>query len=300
MNDTNDKKVKRIITHNGNFHADEVFACAVLSILNNDNVEILRSRDPEVWATGDYVVDVGGVYDHTIGRYDHHQVGGAGTHENGIPYSSLGLVWKHYGALVTGSSEAALVITRRLVEPIDAVDNGIETFAVTGVAAPYLIQDAVVMFRPGWNEARTEDEGFFEAFDMAKKILKREIILAQGKTEGEARARNAYNTAEDKRIIVLDGNYPWFEAFAGQPEPIFVVRPEREGDGQWKVGTVRAEAHTFKNRKNLPAEWAGKQGRELAEISGVPDATFCHNKLFVAGAGSREGAIALAKKALEA
>jgi uncharacterized UPF0160 family protein len=300
MNDTNNKKTKRIITHSGNFHADEVFACAVLSILNEGNVEIVRSRDPEVWATGDYVVDVGGVYDHAVGRYDHHQIGGAGAHENGIPYSSLGLVWKHYGELVSGTPEASQIITKRLVDPIDAVDNGVETFNVLGVAAPYLIQDAIVAFRPGWNEARTEDEGFFEAFEVATKILKREIILAQGKTEGEAKARAAYDAAEDKRIIVLEGNYPSFEVLAEHSEPIYVVKPERGNSGQWKVGTIRAESHTFKNRKDLPQAWAGKQGKELAEISGVPDATFCHNKLFVAGAGSKEGAIALAKKALEA
>ena len=300
MNDISNKKLKKIVTHSGNFHADEVFACAVLGILNDGNVEVVRSRDPLVWATGDYVVDVGGVYDHTTGRYDHHQIGGAGAHDNGIPYSSLGLVWKHYGEIVTGTAEAARIIIGRLVEPIDAVDNGVETFSITGVAAPYLIQDAVVAFRPGWNESRTEDEGFFEAFDVATKILKREIILAQGKTEGEAKARAAYDAAEDKRIIVLDGNYPSFEVLAEHAEPIYVVKPERGNNGQWKVGTIRAESHTFKNRKDLPVAWAGKQGAELAEISGVPDATFCHNKLFVAGAGSKEGAIALAKKALEA
>lgn len=296
----NTETKKIIIVHSGNFHADEVFACAALSILNGGNVEIFRSRDPQVWATGDYVVDVGGVYDHATGHYDHHQPGGAGTHENGIPYSSLGLVWKHYGELIAGTPEAARVITGRLVEPVDAVDNGVDTFTVTGAASPYLIQTAVSIFSPGWNETFTDDEGFFEALDIAKKILKREIALAQGKTEGEAKVRAIYEATPDKRIIVLDDGYPWHEVLSGYPEPLFVVKPERGESTQWKVGTVRAEPHTFKNRKDLPSAWAGKRDLELAEISGVSDATFCHNKLFVAGAGSKEGAIALAKKALEA
>lgn len=292
--------MKRIVTHSGNFHADEVFACAALSILNEGNVEVIRSRDPEVWATGDYVVDVGGVYDPATDRYDHHQVGGAGAHENGTAYSSFGLVWKQYGELISGTKEAARIITERLVKPIDAVDNGIETFTVSGSVSPYLIQDAVVAFRPGWNETRTEDEGFSEVLDITKKILQREIILARSKTEGEAKTRAIYEATTDKRIIVLDDNYPWHEVLTAYPEPLFVVKPEHGKSTQWKIGTIRAEAHTFKNRKDLPSAWAGKQNEELANISGVPDATFCHNKLFVAGASSKEGAIALAKKALEA
>ncbi len=299
MHTKDEKMKKKIITHSGNFHADEVFACAALSLLNEGNVEILRSRDPEVWATGDYVVDVGGEYDHARGWYDHHQIGGAGAHENGIAYSSLGLVWKHYGLSLAGTPEAAALITERLVLPIDAVDNGIDTFTVTGATAPYLIQSAVGIFKPGWNETRTEDEGFFEALDIATKILKREIILAQGKTEGEARVREAYEATVDKRIIVLDDAYPWHAVLSSYSEPIYVVSPER-GTGRWKVGTVTAEAHTFKNRKDLPVAWAGKRDAELAEASGVPDAIFCHTKLFTARAESREGAIALAKKALEA
>jgi uncharacterized UPF0160 family protein len=57
-------------SHNGNFHADDVFAIAALSILHSE-YRILRSRDPEVWAQCDYLVDVGGVYDHKNKIYDH-------------------------------------------------------------------------------------------------------------------------------------------------------------------------------------------------------------------------------------
>ena len=49
---------------------------------------------------------------------------------------------------------------------------------------------------------------------------------------------------------------------------------------------------------DLPESWAGKDGEELQKITGVPDAIFCHNKRFMASAGSREGAIALAQKAI--
>lgn len=300
MNVTSEKNLKKIITHSGNFHTDEVFACAVLSLLHDGNVEIERSRDPKVWATGDYVVDVGAEYDPSRGRFDHHQEGGAGIRENKTPYSSFGLVWKEFGEKVTGSSYVASLIDLRLVQPIDAGDNGFETFGVHGDVSPFLVQDVISSFRPGWNEPRTEDEGFFEAVPFAKKILEREIMRTKREEEGKKFAEKAYEEAEDKRIIVLEDHYPWYEAIGTKPEPLFVVKPDRGNMGKWKIEAVRSEVHSFKNRKNLPSTWAGKTGNELAEISGVPDALFCHNKLFVAVAGSKEGALKLVQLAVDA
>ncbi|MFZ2303257.1 MAG: MYG1 family protein [Minisyncoccia bacterium] len=295
-----EKNLKKIITHSGNFHTDEVFACAVLSILNDGAVEILRSRDPLVWATGDYVVDVGGEYDPSRGRFDHHQEGGGGSRPNGIPYSSFGLVWKEFGEKLSGSPYVARVIDERIVQPVDAGDNGFETFGVRGEVAPYILQDAISAFRPGWNESRTEDEGFFEAVPFAEKILAREILRARTEEEGKRHAEEAYEKAEDRRIIILEDHYLWYEALGTKPEPLFVVKPDRGNLGKWKIEAVRSDVHSFKNRKNLPSAWAGKTGDELAQISGVKDAIFCHNKLFVAVAGSKEGALKLAQIAVEA
>jgi len=42
---------KKLITHNGSFHTDDVFACAALSLMlekNNEKFEIIRTRDPEI------------------------------------------------------------------------------------------------------------------------------------------------------------------------------------------------------------------------------------------------------------
>lgn len=299
MNKENLKK-SIIVTHSGNFHTDEVFACAALSILHDGAVEIFRSRDPRVWATGAYVVDVGGEYDSARGLFDHHQEGGAGERSNGIPYSALGLVWKEFGEKISGSPYVARMIDERLVQPIDSGDNGIKTFDVSGEASPYIIQDMVASFRPGWNEKRTEDEGFYEAVEVAKIILSREIIRTQTEEEGKKHAEAAYERAVDKRIIILEDHFPWYEALGSKPEPLYVVKPDRGGLGKWKLETVRDEMHAFKNRKDLPKAWAGKMGDELAKVSGVPDALFCHNKLFVAVAGSKEGALKLAQLAVDA
>ena len=85
-----------IAVHDGVFHADDVFAVAILKIINED-IEIIRTRDDEVLATADMRLDVGGRYNPETGDYDHHLVQGAGERKNGIPYASCGLIWKHFG-----------------------------------------------------------------------------------------------------------------------------------------------------------------------------------------------------------
>ncbi|KKT60778.1 MAG: Metal-dependent protein hydrolase [Parcubacteria group bacterium GW2011_GWC1_44_26] len=278
---------------------------AVLSLLNDGNIEVIRSRDSEVWATGDYVVDVGGEYDSARGRFDHHQEGGAGVRPNGIPYSSFGLVWKEFGENLCGNREAARRIDEKMVQPIDAADCGIDSFILTGKNIfPYLFHHLVASFRPTWkeelNHSTTYDEGFARAFDIATEVLKREIITAQDYEEGARVAEDAYQKAEDKRVVIVDGQYPWEEVLNKHPEPIFVVKPDKT-EPRWKVRTVRLHHESFKARKDFPKAWAGKNGEEFARVTGVPDAIFCHNSgTYIVVAGSKEGALALAKLAVDA
>jgi uncharacterized UPF0160 family protein len=63
---------------------------------------------------------------------------------------------------------------------------------------------------------------------------------------------------------------------------------------------VPANPETFEARKDLPAAWAGLRDAELAAVTGVPDAVFCHNNLFIAAARSFEGILKMAQQALEA
>ncbi len=111
----------KLITHNGAFHTDDIFAAAALSMMfekDGENYEIIRSRDEEVIKTGDYVFDVGGIYDENTNRFDHHQVGGAGKGPFSIEYSSLGLVWKKFGEKISGSKKAATAKAKRTYIPL--------------------------------------------------------------------------------------------------------------------------------------------------------------------------------------
>lgn len=300
MDTSSSEKRVRIVTHSGTFHADELFAVATLEMYLGDTPhEVIRSRDPEVIATGDYVVDVGDVYDPGTNRFDHHQHGGAGERD-GVPYSSFGLVWKHFGEKVTGSKEIAEHLERRLVYPIDLADNGIETYTpVRQDIHPYLFHNIVVAYRPTWKEGQVQDERFAELIPIMRRLLEREIVKAGARIEGAALVRAAYESASDKRLIVLDGPYPWHEELAVHPEPLYVVKPKHQG-GMWEVECVRNDVHLFENRKPLPEAWRGFRNGALKERTGVPDAVFCHNSGFIAVAETKEGALRLAELALAA
>jgi uncharacterized UPF0160 family protein len=65
----------RIITHNGQFHADEVFACALI-LEHVGELKIERTRVINVVEysnTETFIVDVGGIYDPEMRNFDHHQ-----------------------------------------------------------------------------------------------------------------------------------------------------------------------------------------------------------------------------------
>src|SRR3954462_10048781 len=113
----------KVATHDGSFHADDVFAVAALRMVH-PGLEVVRSRDPGVIGDADLRVDIGLRDDPASGDFDHHQRGGAGERANGIPYASFGLVWRAFGPRLAGSEDAATAIDERLVQGVDANDTG--------------------------------------------------------------------------------------------------------------------------------------------------------------------------------
>lgn len=261
-------------------------------------VKIIRTRDEATIASGDYVFDVGGEHDPTRKRFDHHQKGGAGFRENGIPYAACGLVWKEFGAQLCGNDEAALRIDKKLIQPIDAHDNGVSLVDVKGDVRPYTIQDAFSSFVAIPEEGEYANDKHFEMLiPFAKQILSREIMLSQNVVKFSAIVKSLYENAADKRIIIFDESIPAEEVLMTYPEPLYMVRPNT--DGNWRVTGVNAKQFSFEMRHPFPKAWAGLRDEELAKVTGVADAVFCHNGRFLTVAKSRESAIKLAQLAVD-
>ena len=152
--------------------------------------------------------------------------------------------------------------------------------------------------RPTWQEKDlSKDAMFFKCVEIAKVVLTREIIQTQDALSAEESVISIYKNTPDKRIIILDKAYPYEDTFNNFPEPLFVVYP-RASSNAWKVEAIRENPKNFKNRKDLPKTWAGLRDEDLQKVTGVSDAIFCHRGLYLVVVKSKEGAIALAQKAL--
>jgi len=288
---------KIILTHNGSFQADDIFAVAILSMVIGES-QVIRTRDKDQIALADYVVDVGMIHDPAQNRFDHHQPGGAGERPNGIPYASCGLVWKEFGEGLCGGKEVADLIDTNLIAPLDAHDNGvaIADYRFANIRA-YSVVDFFYSFLPSLHES---EESLYKIFmhlvRVARELLVREIARAKGIIIGEIKFKEAYEGSTDKRVIILPEELPWRRVLAEKLDIVYIIYPRN--DGKWSVSAAQDAGYI--SRRPLPSSWGGKTDQDLQDITGVPDAVFCHRALFFAVAETKEGAMALAEIALNA
>lgn len=292
-------------THDGSFHADEVFATAIL-LLAYGKLTIVRTRDRAVLDRQAVVLDVGGVYQPSEGRFDHHQKGGARKREDGSEYATAGLVWENQGTylakkLVPGiTTEQALEIRARVdsefFRHVDAIDCGVDVSGPTAIQ----VSSLVAGFNPSWGEAASYDLRFGEAVKFAYMIVAN--LVRQ--VAGIVRARSAIEQAPtlfDGKVLVLDSGAPWKEVVVhSMPDVLFVVFPSDTNAAEWYVQVVTEAVDSFQARKALPADWAGLRGADLDAVTGLTGCVFCHNARFICGHQTKEGVLELARMAVEA
>jgi uncharacterized UPF0160 family protein len=289
-----------IATHDGSFHADEVFAIAAIGLLG-EPLEVLRTRARDVLARADMRVDVGFRHDPTTGDFDHHQREFDGVRPNGIRYASFGLIWREFGVRVCqGDRDVADAVDASLVQGVDANDTGqqVTDSLVEGVY-PLTVNGVVGGFNARWDETLAPEQErlrFDEAVDLARGILAREVLSAASGRRSARIVQEAIAVATDPRLIELPVNAPWKQVLVpAAPEALYIVYPKRQGFG---LEAVPRELGSFENRRDLPAAWGGLEGDALVAVTGVPDALFCHAKRFLAVATSHDGIEQLARLAL--
>jgi uncharacterized UPF0160 family protein len=305
-------KPVRIATHNGSFHADDVFGVAVLLLLH-PQAELVRTRDPATIAEADFAVDVGGEWDQARGRFDHHQRGFSGARPNGVVYASAGLVWEAFGARLvaqmTGPGRADAVLAQavaneldvELVQHLDRADTG----ASHGAPGLFGLSALLSQFNTTWDnpaaagkDGRAALAGFRKALEVTTLFIQASVDQLRAKHDGAQLVRQADKVHGGAVLVLPRGSLPWADVVCAEmPEALFVVYPD-SSDTQFQVHVVTVEPNSFVARKDLPRAWAGLRGAELAAVCGVQDAVFCHNGRFIAGAGSLQGALRMAELAL--
>jgi len=300
-------------THGGGFHADDVFAAAVLDLALGlgTGFILVRTRDPMVIAKADIVFDVGGVFDAKSLRFDHHQRGYAEKRPNGVPLSSFGLLWCQYGTdvcravlgnkiIFQEAGKVAEAVDIELVQGVDAMDCGAQDFLPRGGGVRIMSLSAVIGgFNPGWQDAEQNfDVAFIEAVAVARQVL---INTAKSCHNVIAAESKVLEAKAEGNVLLLEYYYPWQIALFKRTDADslrYVVFPNVSGG--WRVQAVSTVPHSFSMHKPLPESWRGLEGKALDAVTGIPDGIFCHASGFIGGHATREGALALAKAAIEA
>ncbi|KAF9076337.1 metal-dependent protein hydrolase [Rhodocollybia butyracea] len=314
---------KVIGTHNGTFHCDEALAVYLLrKTATYRNSEVKRSRDPAVLDTCDIVVDVGAVYDESKQRFDHHQRGFEEVFGWGFStkLSSAGLIYKHFGKEIISNHTQLpvehpnvqtlwLKLYKEFIEAVDANDNGISQYP-SDLQPRYHVStnlsSRVAHLNPPWNKP-LDSQGmdacsFFERLDYyANAWLPARDLLISAIQSSKAKVDPS------GKIILFEGFLPWKEhlfnlesetASSTPPVATYVVYPDETG-GNWRVQAVPVSSESFESRKALPEKWRGLRDDVFSETSGIPGGIFVHASGFIGGNKTKDGALQMAKVALE-
>lgn len=309
-----------IVTHSGKFHADDAWAAATLNVLYPGS-EIVRTRNPAIIDKADFAVDVGGIWDPASGRFDHHQKGFDGARQSGVVYASAGLVWREHGARCvailaethTGqrlsddaAREIAYAIDADIVQYLDMSDTG----AARNAPGSYGLSAVISGFNPNWLDEQRIGYGepteayrlgqFRRAMALLTDIMVNAVKYRVGATLAVEQVRQSELLEDGKVLYLKNSALPWTSVVRKEMPKVLFVISHNLGEQRYMLHTVPVSPETFEARADLPAAWAGLRDAELAAVTGVPDAGFCHNGRFIAAVKSYEGARVMARQALAA
>lgn len=305
----------KLVTHNGNFHYDEVLATTLLREIYED-AEVIRTRNEEIIKTGDIVYDVGGVFNPDEKRFDHHQNTFVDTFspDHTTKLSSCGLIYKYYCDKLfekynfdrTHSlyDEIKYKIYNEFFQYADALDNGVNIFSKM---IPRTLGDVVAGFNVYNCKSRDEEEleelqnsRFFEA----QKLVRIDFInyIEYIFNDYVPSYMNVCDEMEkvDGEIYITNLKVP--------PNLILTIDLKLKKDLKYviyknkhafRILALPVEKGTFTTRVPLFEKWQGLRNEELSKKSGIEGCIFVHASGFTGGNKTLGGAIKMCEVSLE-
>ena len=273
-------------THSGKFHADDVFSAALLLYLNPEITIARGNIVPENYE--------GLVFDIGRGQYDHHQKDSR-IRDNGVPYAAFGLLWEKLGPEILGE-ELAQKFDESFVQPLDINDNTGEKNELATL---------IGNFNPGWDSKGSNDEAFFQAVSVAGMILENKFERYLGNERADRRVEEVLaehtealasgeTPAENTNILVLPEFIPCQKRLS-ETNIAFVIFPSNRGG--YCIQPQKKE-YSMNYKCSFPSSWLGLEGEELASVTGLESAIFCHKGGFLMTTETLEEAVQAAKISL--
>jgi uncharacterized UPF0160 family protein len=231
---------------------------------------------------------------------------------------TVGLIWRK--------------IYENFIEALDAHDNGINVYDPEVVETAglqkrfsdggFTLGAMVGRLNQNWNDTtptdkaeaqKLEDQRFEQAskrigdeFDRDLDYYTKAWLPARVLVTDAFHARLDYDSKG--RIMVMKGqSAPWKDHLYNLEDQsselgqvFYVLYPESPGpDAKWRIQCVPVAKDSFQSRKPLPEAWRGFRDEKLDEIAGVSGSVFVHASGFIGGNKTFDGALAMAKMALD-
>lgn len=266
---TNEIDKANCVTHSGKFHVDDVISTIFLSKII-EKVILIRLPVTENLNLKEKIV-----YDIGFGEFDHHQKNRNGQRENGIYYSSIGLLWKKFGKeylknlKVKNIDKTFKYMDNELIQYIDATDN-IQMEYLESKISP----DFVKLCNPLWNESISEDEAFINALKLADEFWNVYIRHAVAEVEAIEIIQDKIEKSTECYVI-FDKEMPYRKAIkqiSNTKVKYIIFKSNREG---YDIRTI-TDLCKFKN-KIIQA----KDINEARNITGIKELLYIdvHGKL---------------------
>lgn len=300
--------IEYLITHSGGFHADELLSSVILKFLY-PKAKIIRSREQK-WITPNtnkIIYDVGANYNSEMQIFDHHQRPNP-LRKDGQPFSSFGLIWKHYGKAFLEKNgiaaedieDAHLEFDTKFVLPIDLLDNGSINLSSAGTLSNISLPVLLENFKPVFDNPSptANDDAFHQLLPIIEAFIQSIIRSFASKLRAEKIVKALINSLGSSEILELPKAMPFQAALesSNANHILFIVYPR---GSEWTLNTIKLSENTFDQRARLPAPWAGLTNEDLEITSGVMGAKFCHNARFIAIAETRDAILKMAEKAVK-
>ena len=290
--------------HDGAFHADDVFAAALLKLgFGEDNIIFIRTRSQEAFESADILFDVGRLYD-GIRYFDHHQEA-SNLYEGKAKHSALTLLAK---AMI--KDQAILnEFNKKVGFPIAARDNG---YDLSNIFKEFYSSPGswIKYFNRTWREqAEFPDLNdrfawFDAAVQVAKLILERIFICIIDElavaTEVRKQADQAIHFGQ---ILLLDKYLPYqYTIVKEYPNIKFAIFKDTNNDNYMLCAIPLHLGDKFGERVYLPKAWRnykeGEAWNGMLDVA-LDDAVYVHSGGFIGAWKTQESAIEAAKRAIK-
>lgn len=299
----------KIVTHGGIMHADDVLAVAFIKayyiafskVRKFEVIRCERTQKPEDIEGKHFVVDLGNrdEFDGQTLWLDHHQLE-SGMYENGVKLAACG---KIFDVLNSMDDDVTEYIRTKLLYPVEAADNG-QTIDDIGEHKLNWVKN----FNPTFDESEYNADTMFDlavimATQVYARILKEALSHRSAKTVFVDALIRMKDNPEFHNVLFLDKPIPWQDFYFNNLDRCelarYVVFKDTISNEGYVIRTLPKEQNSFEVKFNLPYDWYGLRGEELAKKSGIDGAIFCHKTGFMAKWDTFEHTMEAVHKAID-